>query len=298
MRKWWLLLAFLALWHIVGYALIHWRPSVAKAAPSGAPAPTRIVSLAPNLTEILYALQLDDSLVGVTLDSDYPPAAADKPQVGSFWQLNIEAIVALRPDLVVALDFQQHKDVVRRLDRMGYACLTTGIWTVDDFYGAVVTIGAATDRQQAAEKLIDDIRTKIRALQEETVSRSRPRVLWVVQREPLRVAGRDTFVNELIELAGGQNAIGPTLHKYPPIGTEQVLACDVEVIIEPTMAAGDADQQREQALAYWSRWPRIPAVEAGSIHVIDGDIVSRLSPRLYQGIETIAQCLQTSGPGE
>ena len=73
------------------------------------------------------------------------------------------------------------------------------------------------------------------------------KVLWVVQREPLRVAGRDTFVNEMIELAGGENAIGPTLHKYPPIGAEQVIAAGPEVIIEPAMVPGSLDEQRRQA---------------------------------------------------
>jgi ABC-type Fe3+-hydroxamate transport system substrate-binding protein len=112
------------------------------------------------------------------------------------------------------------------------------------------------------------------------------------------VAGRDTFINELIELAGGENAIGPTLHKYPPIGAEQIIACGAEVIIEPAMVESDLDRQRETALEYWSRWPHVPAVAAGRIYVIDGDIVSRLSPRLYQGIETIAQCLRPETPGE
>ncbi len=298
MRRWWLLLAFLALWYIVGYTLIHPRSTVVRAESSAGSPPGRIISLAPNLTEILYALQLDDAIAGVTLDSDYPPAAADKPQVGTFWQPNIEAIVALRPDLVVALDFQQQKDAVRRLNRMGYDCLTTRIWTVDDFYDAVITLGGAVDRPQQAERLIGDIRAKIRILQETIAGSKQPRVLWVVQRDPLRVAGCDTFVNELIELAGGQNAIGPTLHKYPPIGIEQVLACNVEVIIEPAMVARDDNRQREQALAYWNRWPGIPAVADGHIYIVDGDLVSRLSPRLYQGIETIAQCLRTSAPGE
>ncbi|UCD49076.1 MAG: ABC transporter substrate-binding protein [Phycisphaerales bacterium] len=298
MRKWWLLLASLALWNILGYCLAR-PPGTARVdAPPAASTPTRIVSLAPNLTEILYALGLEEAIVGVTLDSDYPAAAADRPKVGTFWQPNVEAVVALKPDLVVALDFQQQKSVVHRLERLGCRCLMTDIWTVDDFFRAVGTMGQVTGREQQAEALVADIQEDIQRLHDAIAGQTRPRALWVVQREPLRVAGRDTFINELIELAGGENAIGPTLHKYPPIGAEQVIACDAEVIIEPAMVKGDFEHQRKTALEYWSRWPHVPAVQAGRIHVIDGDIVSRLGPRLYQGIETIAHCLRAEAPGE
>lgn len=298
MRKWWLLLVSLALWNILGYSLAQTSRVAATDATPAVSTPTRIVSLAPNLTELLYALGLEEAIAGVTLDSDYPAAAAAKPQVGTFWQPNIEAVVALKPDLVVALDFQQQQSVVQRLERLGYRCLMADIWTVDDFMRAVGTMGQATGRRPQAEALVARLRGDIQRLQNAIAGRTRPRVLWVVQREPLRVAGRDTFVNELIELAGGENAIGPTLHKYPPIGAEQVIACGAEVIIEPAMVESDFARQRETALAYWSRWPHVPAVAAGRIYVIDGDLVSRLSPRLYQGLETIAQCLRPEPPGE
>ena len=298
MRRWWLLLALWVLWGALGYALARQHPRQALPTSPTAVEPTRIVSVAPNLTEILYALGLDDAIAGVTLDSDYPPRAAEKPKIGTFWQPDIEAIVALAPDLVVALDFQQQKSLVQRLQRMGYACLVADIWTVADFFDAVETIGAATGRASQARTLVAGIQSRIRQLEVSLAGQTRPRVLWVVQRDPLRVAGRDTFVNELIELAGGENAIGATLHKYPPIGAEQIIAADVEVIIEPAMIGDDLSQQHELAMAYWSRWPNVPAVKSERIHVIDGDLVSRLSPRLYEGIETIAHCLRPKASGE
>ena len=262
MRKWAWLLALLVLWNILGYAMARSRPRAPLVVSSDTSAPSRIVAVAPNLVEILYALGLGEAVVGVTADSASPPAAADKPKIGTFWQPNIEAIVALNPDLVVALDFQQHKSLVHRLERMGYACLIADIWKVDDFFRGVVTIGQAAAREPQAEARVADIQAQLQRLRDATTGQTRPRVLWVVQREPLRVAGQDTFINELIELAGGQNAIGPTLHKYPPIGAEQVISCGAEVIIEPAMVTGNLSQQRQQAQAYWSRWPHVPAVEA------------------------------------
>jgi len=295
MRKWWLLLTALALWNLLGYALAVSHPTDA---PPTAASSARIVSVAPNLTEILYALGRGEAVVGVTADSDYPPQALSKPRIGTFWQPNIEAIIALKPTLVVTLGFAQQKSLVQRLERMGYPCLTTDIWTVEDLFNAIHMLGQATDSQDQAQELIGDFRRRTRRLEETLKNRQRPRVLWVVQREPLRVAGRDTFINELIERAGGENALGPTLHKYPPVGAEQVIASRPDVIIEPTMVKGDPDRQRNQALAYWERYANIPAVANGRIHIIDGDIVSRLGPRLAEGIETIARCLHPQVLGD
>ncbi len=297
MRRWSLLLASLVVWIIVGYAFRRPGHVGAVVRKPGAPHATRIVSMAPNLTEILYALGLGENVVATTSDSDYPPQAASKPSVGSFWLPDIEAVIGGRPDLIVTLDIPQQRSLTSRLKRMGYPCLAVSIWTVDELFRAVETIGQATERQAQAQTLVCGIRTDIERLARALTERDRPRVLWVVQREPLRVAGRNTFINELIELAGGQNAIGPTLHKYPPIGAEQVIAANVEVIVEPAMTGGDLAEQHRQALAYWGRLPHVPAVAHGRIYVIDPDTVSRLSPRLYQGIESIAACLWPDDAG-
>jgi len=279
-------------WMAVGVAIFAPRQGQDS---NGAPLPDRadrIVSLAPNLTEILFAIGLEDEIVGVTLDSDYPPDAAQMPKVGTFWQPNIEAVVAARPNLVITLGFEQQKNLAERLRRIGYKNLTVNIEKVSDLFDAIEKIGAATGRQPQANELISHIRTKLHQLVTLVSTESKIRVLWVVQREPLRVAGRDTFVNEMIELAGGENAIGPTVHKYPPIGAEQVMACNAEVIIESAMGREDIEGQRDRALRHWSKFKYIPAVASNRVYVIDGDTVSRLGPRLYEGTETIARCLR------
>jgi iron complex transport system substrate-binding protein len=254
--------------------------------------------MAPNLTEILFALGLEPSIVGVTQDSDYPPAASDKPRVGTYWHPKIEAVIATRPDLVVTLAFEQQRDLARRLRRLGYASLVADVETIAGLFSTILAIGEATGTDRQAAALSADMRKEIDRLKTATAGGPRVKVLWVVQREPLRVAGRDTFINEMIELAGGENAVGPTLHIYPAIGAEQVIAARPEVIIEPVMLPGALDQQHRQALAYWGRFATVPAVAAGRIYVIDGDVVSRLSPRLLTGIRTIARCLRPDLFGE
>jgi iron complex transport system substrate-binding protein len=293
MGRWWLLSAALVLWLAGGYTLLKPATVDARGAKGECPFfPSRIVSMAPNLTEILFALGLDARIVGVTQDSDYPPAALDKPRVGTFWQPNIEAIIASKPDLVVTLAFEQQKELARRLQRIGYKCLTVNIEKIEDFFQAVAALGAATAADQQAQELSRRIKTQIHRFQEATAGLPRVKVLWVVQREPLRIAPRDTFINEMIELAGGENAVGPSLHNYPPIGAEQVIAVAPEAIIEPVMVPGPPKEQQRQALAYWQKFTNVPAVVSRRIYVIDGDVVSRPGPRLPEGIETIAKCLR------
>jgi len=292
MNKWSLLLLVISGWMVVGIAMFGPRRGRCS---SGAPLPERagrIVSLAPNITEILFAIGLGDEIVGVTLDSDYPPAAMEKPKVGTFWQPDIEAVVAARPDMVITLGFEQQKNLAERLRRIGYNSLIVNIEKVGDLFAVIEKIGSATGRKLQAYELISRIRTKLQQLASLLGAEDKVRVLWVVQREPLRVAGRDTFVNEMIELAGGENAIGPTVHKYPPIGFEQVIACDAAVIIEPAMGGEKIDSQRDRALQHWSEFKYLPAVANRRVYVIQGDTVSRLGPRLYEGTAAIARCLR------
>lgn len=292
MNRWcWLILAT-SCWMAIGFAVSDWRQGRDKTASVPPAQADRIVSMAPSLTEVLFALGLDEEIVGVTLFADYPPAAAKKPKVGTFWKPDMEAVVAARPDLVMTLGFGQHKILAERLESIGYNCLTVDIEQVSELFKVIAEIGRAAGRQRQAAALVSDLKGKLENLSHLVAAQAKVRVLWVVQREPLRVAGRDTFVNEMIELAGGENAIGPTVHKYPPIGAEQVIASRAEVIIEPEMGGQDLDAQREAALRYWGKFRNLPAVANNRIYVIRGDTVSRLGPRLYEGTETIARCLR------
>jgi len=291
MNKWWWLLLVTLCWAGAGFTIFG-VPGDQNCGDTSPPAKTgRIVSMAPNLTEILFALGLDKKVVAVSNDSDYPPEAADRKKVGTFWQPNIEAVIAAKPDLLVTLGFSQQKNLANRLKRIGYNTLTLNIEKVGELFEAIEKIGEATGKRLQAKALITDMRKKIDNLSALLTTGDRVRVLYVVQREPLRVAGRDTFINEIIELAGGESAIGPTVHKYPPIGTEQVIACGAEAIIESAVGTGDIGRQQRAAHDFWSKWPSLLAVENNRIYVIEADAVLRLGPRLPQAVEMIARCL-------
>ena len=253
--------------------------------------PTRIVSLAPNLTEILFALGLDEEIAAVSSDSDYPPEAAKKSKVGTFWQPNTEAIIASKPDLVITLWFEQQKSVADSLNRLGYEVLTLKIEKIEELLTAIQNIGTATGCRQRSDELAENISTQLDDLKSKLSSTTNVKVLWVVQVEPLRVAGRNTFINELIELAGGENAIGPTISQYPQIGTEELLVCGAQAIIQSAMGKSNISEQQQAAERSWSRWSSLPAVKNNRIYVVEPDTTLRLGPRLSQGIEIVARCL-------
>lgn len=253
--------------------------------------PARIVSLAPNITEILFALGLDEKIVALSSDSDYPLEATDRKKVGTFWQPNTEAIIASKPDLVITLWFEQQSQVAESLKRLGYPVLTLKIEKIEELLAAIQKIGAATGCKARAEKLVKDISNRLNDLQSKFSSTRKIKVLWVVQAEPLRVAAENTFVNELIELAGGENAIGPTIQQYPPLGTEELLVCGAEVIIQSAMGTANMPRQQKTVEKFWSRWANLAAVKNNRIYVVQPDTVLRLGPRLCQGVELIANCL-------
>jgi len=290
MKRLWIF-SIVLLWAGLGLLSICAGGSVSTAKTS----PDRIVSLGPNLSEILFELGLEEKIVAVSADSDWPPQAADKIKVGTFWQPNPEAIIAVRPDLVITLSFEQQRGLAERLKRIGYNTLTVRIETIEELFAAILEIGKAVRHESRARTLVTNLKAGLEQLSGRLAEKKKLKVLWAVQTDPLRVAGRKTFINDLIELAGGENAIGPTIHQYPPIGAEQVIASGAEVIIQPAMNMGirteDLDKQQGEAVRFFSKFRTLPAVKNSRIYTVPPDTVSRLGPRICDGAEMIAKYL-------
>ncbi len=221
-------------------------------------------------------LGLEDQIVGVTRHCNYPAEALTKRKVGTFWQPDVEAVLAVRPTLVIAEDFERQRQLTEQLNRIGCNTLTVRIESIPQLLEGIATIGRAVYRVEEAESLVNRLMTAQQEMRCRYAEGTRPKVLWVIQRQPLRVAGTKTFVNEMIEIAGGVNAIGPTMNIYPPIGAEQVIAAWPDVIIEPTDEPELLETQTRSAKAFYEAFRTIPAVENERIYVIDGDLVSRL----------------------
>jgi iron complex transport system substrate-binding protein len=297
MKRLWILLAIAGLLLVISQLpllelYINHRPDVQ---PVGNESPQRIVSLSPQLTEILFALGLGNKVVAVSNNCNWPAEAEDKPKVGTFWQPNIEAIIAARPDLVVAEQFEQHKQVADTLRRTGLNVTGVRLEKIPELFTTIGEIGKAAGCPAQAETLAKDINEQLNAIRSRYGSGAKVRVLWVVQAEPLRVAGKSTFIDEIVGLVGGENAIGPTIQQYPAIGTEELLACGAEVIIQSAMGTQDIAGQQQDAERFWSRFKNLPAVKNKRIYVVEPDMILRLGPRLPQGAERIARYLHGEG---
>jgi iron complex transport system substrate-binding protein len=253
--------------------------------------PERIVSLAPDITEILFALGLCNRIIAVSSDSDYPPEAAAKQKVGTFWKPSTEAIISIKPDLVITQWFAEQKALADTLEQLGYNVLVLSMQKFSELPEVINKIGMVTGTKEKAEQLASNIDNKIYELKAKYRRTDKIKVLWVIQEEPLRVAGRETFLNEILEAAGGENAIGKTSQQYPSISTEELISCGAEVVIQSAMSKENIESQQKHAELFWSKYPNLPAVKNNRIYVLNSDVLLRLGPRLPEGIEIIAGCL-------
>jgi len=250
--------------------------------------PRRIVSFAPSITEIIFALGRQDCLKGVSRFSDYPPEAARLPSVGSYIHLDMEKIVALKPDLCFATKDGNPKDVVSRLAALHIPVYVVDPRNLEAVMETTLRMGDVLNAAPQAESIVRDMRSRIdRVMARVATSPSRPRVFFQIEISPIVSAGEQTFIDELIEMAGGINlARGPAT--YPRYSREQVLALAPDIIIITSMARGG---RFEQVQKDWNRWPSLPAVRDNRILMVDSNLFDRPGPRLVTALETLAQLI-------
>jgi len=255
--------------------------------------PQRIVSLAPSNTEILFAVGAGDRVVGVTSYCNFPAEAQTRPRVGGFSgsTVNLEALLALRPDLVVAGD-EYHRTVIEALTRAGIPTVSIKARDFNGVYGSILTIGRLTDRSPAAAAVVDGLRERVDAVAAR-VAKIRPvdrlRVYWEVFDAPVITTARSSIIGQLIELAGGLNVFAEIDGEFPQVSTEAVMARDPQVILGPDMAQGDPLTAERVRLR--TGWSRIDAVQTGRVHSLSADLTSRPGPRLVDGLELVAHTL-------
>ena len=249
--------------------------------------PQRIVSMSPSNTEILFALGLGDRVVGVTDYCDFPPEALDKQKIGGFSNPDLERVVALSPDLIVA-DQIHEKEVIPELERRNLPVFVMDPRNLDQVLESISLLGRATGKEAEAARLVDGMKARIAAVARQVATLSqqdRPRVLFITWHDPLWTAGKGTWHDELITLAGGKNLF-PELAGHKTADLEVALQRDPQVII-----AGSGHGDALRAPYFWALdEPRLRGTEAvreGRVYEIDADIVSRPTPRLVDGLEEV-----------
>lgn len=247
--------------------------------------PKRIVSLAPNITETLFYLGLDKEIVGVTDFSDYPQAALSKPKVGSFINVSIERVVSLNPDLIIGTVGGNKKEIVERLERLGFPVYVINPDSFERIFTSVLNIGRVTGKEAEAKILVDGLRKRIGSVASLTKDLKKPRVFFQLGIDPIVSAGRDTLHNKLVELAGGMNVTGDVAIKYPRCSVEDVIVKKPEIIMVSTMKRGEYFPRVKNG---WKKWKNIPAVRDDKIYIIESDWIDHSSPRIVEGLERLA----------
>jgi iron complex transport system substrate-binding protein len=251
--------------------------------------PKRIVSLAPSNTEVLFALGLDDRIVGVTEYCNYPEAAKTKAKVGGFSTVDIEKVVSLEPDLVLATHIHA-KTVIPALEKLGLTVAALTPSSLDEVLSSITLVGEVTGQDEQASQLVNNLRTRIENVTDKTRHLStvqRPRVLYITWHDPLMTAGAGTLADSVIANAGGEN-IAHDISGDKTIALETVIYRNPQVIIASVgMGAGE-----DLPWQYVRTEPRLKSTQAllnGRVYKIDGDLIHRPGPRIVEALEQMAQ---------
>ena len=252
--------------------------------PARPPSFSRLVTLAPNLTELVFAAGAGDNLVGVSAYSDYPPAVLDLPVVGDAFTVDQERLALLDPDALLVWQSGTPARVVDELRRIGYHVEVIRTRNIDDVAAAILHIGKLTGHQAAAEKAAAEYANGLTALRTRFAGKDPVRVFYQVSRRPLFTVNGNHFVSNLIELCGGRNVFADLDELAPTIDVEAVVARDPEA-----MLAGDEGDA--SAFAEWDRWPDIAANRYQNRFLMPADEIGRATPRLLFAAQALCSAL-------
>ncbi|HKR61831.1 MAG TPA: cobalamin-binding protein [Pyrinomonadaceae bacterium] len=246
----------------------------------------RVITLAPNLTEIVYAIGAGDRLVGNTTYCDYPEQAKTVQKVGDTLQPNIEKILGLQPDLILVSTSSQLEAFTRQLDEHNIPVFVTDPHNIEGVLHSIHNVGVLLDRREAAQALKIELTQRVGLIEQALGSRPPIRVFYQLSAEPLYTAGRDAFVTDLIKRAGGLSVTADVPEAWPRYSEESAVAARPEAIILPTggsMGAANSDVA--------AGLKKAPAVVNGKVIKIDGDLLVRPGPRAIDGLEQLAHAL-------
>jgi iron complex transport system substrate-binding protein len=252
--------------------------------PAEAAGPRRIVSLAPNLTEIAFAAGAGGALVGTVEYSDYPEAARRLPRVGDAWRVDMERVLALHPDLVLVWPSGTPDAVIEQLRRLGLRVEAVPTYRLADVPAALRHIGALAGSAALAEQAALAFEKDVSAQRASHAASAPLRVFIEIDDDPVYTVNGEHIISEVVQLCGGRNVFATLPQIAPPITLESVLERDPEVIVS-------TDDTIADPVAQWARWPRLAAVKARTIYSLPSDLVTRATPRLAQGVRATCAAL-------
>ncbi len=252
--------------------------------------PRRIVSLSPSINEIIYGLGAWKSVVGVTIYSDFPPEVKNLPTVGGWINPNLEAIVALRPDLVIMIK-DQDKIFGDNIRKLGLKTLSVDSTTIKDISDSILEIGKALGKGSEAREVTENFKSSLDEIRTKVVSARPKRVLLVVGRNPgtledIYVISRKSYINEIINIAGGENVVKNDVFSVK-VSKEAILSLNPEVIVEVNHERMD----KNEALKVWDELKDVSAVKNKEVYILTDTTLLHPSQRVAQAARTLAEIL-------
>ncbi len=253
----------------------------------------RVISLAPHVTEMLYAAGGGAKVVGAVSYSDYPPEAKQLPRVGDNKSLDLERIVALKPDLIVVWRHGNAQRQIEQLRALHIPLYFSEPHHLDDIAVSLTKLGALLGTSAAADTAARTYRDEITRLRNRYAKQSPVSVFYQVWDEPLMTLNGEHMISDVIALCGGRNVFAKLEPLVPTVSTEAVLAANPEAIVTAAPGATQPDRPLP-SLDKWKAWPSMTAVTRNNLFAIDGDLINRPAPRLAQGAAQLCEDLDTA----
>jgi vitamin B12 transport system substrate-binding protein len=247
--------------------------------------PQRIISLAPHITELIYAIGAGDSLIAVSDYSDYPSAALALPRVASYASINIEAIIALQPDLIIAWQNGNSPADVKRLQQFGFNVQLSNPIYIEDIATELTNLGQLTGQQQQAKQQAELFSQQLTALRQQYQHKKPLKVFFAMNTKPLSTVANLAWPQQMLTICAADNIFANSKGDYPQLGIEQVVAGKPEVIIHAATDNQAVDQH------YWQRYRDIPAVAQQQFLTVNADFLFRTTPRTLLGIKQLCHGL-------
>lgn len=258
-------------------------------------APERIVTLAPNVTEILFALGAGEQVVAVTRYDDYPPEVAGLPKVGGIIDVDLEAVLTQKPDLVLGTSAGSDGELLAKLEKSKIPYLFVQMNTLAETYGGIQAFGEAIGRGAQAAKLRREMQAEIanisRSARASSAPDTRPRVLLVFGHDPLVAAGPGSYGDEMLTLAGARNAVSHAQSAYPVLDIEKILSLDPDRIIDATIRPESDPQAPGAGQGFWASYPSLKAVKNRQVYYFQDPVLLRPAPRLVQGLKIMHKAI-------
>ena len=249
----------------------------------------RIVTLAPHLVETLYAAGAGEQLVGTVEFSNYPAAAKKKIRLGGYSQLDLEAIVAQKPDLVIAWASGNAPAVIERLRALGLTVYVSQPNRIEDIAAEIERFAVLAGTSAVGKVAAASFRSRLAALQKRYSARPPVRTFYQIWKQPLMTVGGKQIISSVVRLCGGDNVFGALDALAPTVTVEAVIAANPEAIVASGMG-----ESRPEWLDDWRRWTSLTAVSRDNLFFVQPDLIQRHTPRLLDGAERLCQHLETT----